>query len=184
MKPASEHLTATRQFFGDGEYWFFLPLNKATELEKLLGRDDREGRRVPRSLASIHGALLNCLFEENGRLRLLDGGEIFAAELNHIVRFGLLGGDCGPDFGEGTAVGPQRADSLIKMYGYPSRPVEEVAAVAFRLLHAMMLGDPKQRERLPDVAAESDRKKAALNEAVGPLVAQATERSAKVARNT
>lgn len=57
MTHVSEYLTATKQFVGDGEYWLFLPMAGAIELEKRLGIDDREGRRQPKSLCMIYGQL-------------------------------------------------------------------------------------------------------------------------------
>ncbi|MGN6289935.1 MAG: hypothetical protein ACTHNA_11795 [Sphingopyxis terrae] len=108
MTHVSEYLTATKQFVGDGEYWLFLPMAGAIELEKRLGIDDREGRRQPKSLCMIYGQLAGSFFEHEGKLKLLDGGHIHPGELNEILRAGLIGGNCGPDLGEGTAVGPQR----------------------------------------------------------------------------
>jgi hypothetical protein len=170
MKPASEYLTATRQFVGDGEYWLFLPLKSAIELENRLGHVDREGRRQPKSLARIHGQLMGSFYEQDGKLKLLDGGEIFPDELNEILRFGLIGGNLGPDLGEGTDVGPQRANGLVALAGYPARPIEEVAALAFRLLHAVMMGDPAQREAMPDKAAASDAESERLSKQAGELL--------------
>ena len=156
MTHVSEYLTATRQFVYDGEYWLFLPLKTAIELENRLGHEDRDGKRWPKSLARIHGHLMGAFYEQDGKLRLLDGGDIHPAELNEILRCGLIGGNSSPDLGEGTEVGPRRAANLVELAGYPARPIEEVAGIVFRLLHAMIMGDPAQREALPDKAAESD----------------------------
>ena len=171
MTHVSEYLTATRQFVGDGEYWLFLPMAGAIELEKRLGIDDREGRRQPKSLCLIYGQLAGSFFEHEGKLKLLDGGHIHPGELNEILRAGLIGGNCGPDLGEGTAVGPQRAASLVALAGYPARPIEEVAAIVFRLLYAMMMGDPVQREAMPDKAAESDASSERLSRQLGEALA-------------
>ena len=105
------------------------------------------------------------------RRKLLDGGHIHPGELNEILRAGLIGGNCGPDLGEGTAVGPQRAASLVALAGYPARPIEEVAAIVFRLLYAMMMGDPVQREAMPDKAAESDASSERLSRQLGEALA-------------
>lgn len=171
MKPVSEYLTATKQFVHDGEYWLFLPIKTAIELENRLGREDRDGKRWPKSLARIHGQLMGAFYEQDGKLRLLDGGDIHPAELNEILRCGLIGGNCGPDHGEGTDVGPRRAASLVEFAGYPARPIEEVASLAFRLLHAMIMGDPAQREALPDKAAASDAARDRLARQVGAAFA-------------
>lgn len=179
MTHVSEYLTATKQFVYDGEYWLFLPLKAAIELEKQLGYVDGQGRRIPKSLMWIYGRLMGSLYEDNGKLKLLDGGEIYPAELNEIVRAGLISGNCGPDHGEGTDVGPRRADSLVALAGYPARPIEEVAGIAFRLLHAMVMGDPAQREALPDKAAESDAKSERLGKSIaeqlGPTMRKPAE---------
>jgi len=178
-KPISEYLTATRQFVGDGEYWLFLPLKSAIELENRLGHVDREGRRQPKSLARIHGQLMGSFYEQDGKLRILDGGEIFPDELNEILRFGLIGGNLGPDHGDGTDVGPQRADGLLALAGYPARPIEEVAALAFRLLHAMIMGDPAQREAMPNKASESDALRARLNKQIAKKLGPSMRKQAK-----
>ncbi len=159
-KPASEYLTATRQFFGDGEYWLMLPLVQMVEFEK----------RYDRSLARIYGELSSSLFEDaDGKLKLLGDGDIRAPILNEILRLGLIGGNSGPDHGDGTEVGPQRADTLIKSYAYPERPVEEVAALVFRALHAAIVGDPAQREAMSEKAAQSDERRDKLGKQVGEL---------------
>jgi hypothetical protein len=157
MKPASEYITATRQFFGDGEYWLMLRMVQAIELEKQRGI----------VMSRTYGQLLADLYEDEGKLKLFGHADIPPATLNQILRLALIGGNSGPDHGEGTEVGPQRAEQLIALYAYPERPIEEVAAVVFRVLHAAMVGDPAQREALPDQAAESDERSAKLNEQVG-----------------
>lgn len=171
-KPASEYLTATRQFFGDGEYWLHLPLVQAVEFEK----------RYDRSLIRIYGELADSLYEDDGKLRLAGVGDVRVPILNEILRMGLIGGNGGPDTGDGPQVGPQRADTLIRSYAYPERPVEEVAALVFRLIHAMILGDPAQREALPDLAAASDaasdRISKQAGEALGPTMRALAEQPA------
>jgi len=168
-KPASEYLTATRQFFGDGEYWLFLPMVQMIELEQRFGSRLPDGRLVKRSLCPIYGALLDDLYEDAGKLKMAGTSNVHPGELNEILRHALIGGNCGPDIGEGTEVGPQRADRLMSLYGFPERPIEEIAALVFRVLHAVMYGDPAQREALPDVAAESDARSAKLNKQVGEM---------------
>lgn len=161
-KPVSEYLTATRQFFGDGEYWLHLPLRQAVEFE----RPERG-----RTISSIYGQLLDGFVEmEGGKIKLLGTSAVSASVINEVVRLGLIGGDSGPEDADGdTGVGPKRAESLVKLYGYPSRPIEEVGAVAFRLLHAAIYGDPTQREALPEQAAESDAANQAISKQAGEL---------------
>ena len=182
-KPASEYLTATKQFFGDGEYWLFLPVFRMIDLEERFGTRLPDGRLVKKSLCPIYGALLDDLYEVDGKLRLLGTSNVHPGELNEILRHALMGGNSGPDVGEGTDVGPQRADRLMQLYGYPERPMEEIAALVFRVLHAVMYGDPAQREALPDVAAESDARSAKLNkqvgEQLGPRMRAKTEQAAE-----
>lgn len=182
-KHASEYLTATKQFFGDGEYWLFLPVKSFADLEQRFGYVDRDGKRVPKSLMPIYGALLESFHEEApGSLKLVWAGNIIANEINEIVRVGLIGGNCGPEEDGSTDVGPQRALRLVEMYGVPERPLEEVAAIAFRLLHAAIYGDPAQREAMPDKAAESDRRSETLakqaGEKIGPPMRARAEQAA------
>lgn len=171
MKPASEYLTATRQFFGDGEYWLFLPMRQAIEFE-----------RAGRSISAMYGHLLDGFVEVEGKVRLLGSTAVSAHDINEIVRLGLIGGDCGPADSEGdTGCGPKRADTLVKLYGFPSRPIEEVGAIAFRLLHAAIYGDPAQREALPDESAASDAASDRLSKQAGALLNPTARKRAKAA---
>lgn len=170
-KYASEYLTATKQFVGDGDYWLMLRMVQAIDLETSRGI----------SISRTYGQLLGDLYEEDGKLKLLGHGDVRPAVMNAILRMALLGGNCGPDHGEGTEVGPKRADQLVSLYGFPERPVEEVAAIVFRVLHAAMVGDPAQREALPEEAAASDaaieRQSKAIGEAMGPTMRARAEQA-------
>lgn len=170
-KHASEFLTATKQFVGDGEYWLMLRLVQAADLEISRGI----------SISRTYGQLLGDLYEEGGKLKLFGHADIQPGALNAILRLALVGGNCGPDHGDGTEVGPKRADQLVSTYGYPERPVEEVAAIVFRVLHAAMVGDPAQREALPEEAAASDaaiaRQNKAIGEALGPTMRARAEQA-------
>lgn len=171
-KHASEYLTATRQFFGDGEYWLLLRLVQAVELETTRGI----------SIIATYGALLGDLFEdEHGKLKMLGNSAVRPSTLNEILRLALIGGNSGPDNGEGVEVGPQRAERLIKLYAYPERPIEEVAAVVFRVLHAAVVGDPAQREALPDEAAASDTASKRLDEQAGAALGATMRKRAEEA---
>lgn len=117
-KHASEYLTATKQFVGDGEYWLMLRLGQAADLENSRGI----------SISRTYGQLLGDLYEEDGKLKLFGHAAIQPAALNAILRLALTGGNCGPDHGDGTEVGPKRADQLVSTYGFPERPID--AAIA------------------------------------------------------
>lgn len=171
-KPASEYLTATKQFFGDGEYWMMLRMVQMSAIEK----------RFDYPISRVYGQLLDGLYEDTGgNLKFYGGADIRPGILNEIMRQALLGGNSGPDMGEGEEVGPQRADILVDAYGYPERPIEEVAQKVFRVLHAAIVGDPAQREAMPEIAKATDERRDRLNRQVGEMfgpAARAREESA------
>lgn len=142
--------TATDIQFGDGTYRAWLPLPQAVELERKCGLTDREGKVHPKSLFTIYEEIGNGFgADTDGNLVFLGGSSVPAQNCNEVIRLGLIGGNSGPD-GE---VGPRRAVELVDLYGYPARPLSEVAATAWKILHAAIVGiDVKKK----DAQAEAD----------------------------
>lgn len=133
--------TATDILFGDGTYHAWLPLPQAMELERKCGLTDREGRLHPKSLFTIYEQIGEGFGkDEAGALVFLGGAAVPVKDVNEVIRLGLIGGNNGPDLGSGTDVGPIRAMQLVENYGYPARPLQEVAATAWKILHAAISG--------------------------------------------
>lgn len=133
--------TATEIAFGDGTYRVWLPLPQAIELERKCGLTDREGRTWPKSLFTIYEELgTGFVRDDAGELAFIGGGAALARDANEVIRLGLIGGNNGPDEGQGTEVGPIRAGRLVDLYGFPARPLSEVTAIAWKILHAAIVG--------------------------------------------
>lgn len=129
--------TATDILFGDGTYRAWLTLAQATELERKCGLQDREGKIHPKSLFTIYEQIGDGFGKDEAEdLVFLGGSSVPARDCNEVIRLGLIGGNSGPD-GE---VGPRRAGELVELYGYPARPLSEVAATAWKILHAAIVG--------------------------------------------
>lgn len=129
--------TATDIQFGDGTYRAWLPLPQAVELERKCGLTDRDGKVHPKSLFAIYEEIGNGFgADTDGNLVFIGGATVPALNCNEVIRLGLIGGNSGPD-GE---VGPRRAAELVDLYGYPARPLSEVAATAWKILHAAIIG--------------------------------------------
>lgn len=133
--------TATDITFGDGVYRAWLPLPQAVELERKCGTLDRDGKTHPKSLFTIYEQIGGGFgADEAGGLVFVGGASASARDCNEVIRLGLIGGNEGPDEGSGTEVGPIRASRLVELYGYPARPLSEVAATAWKILHAAIVG--------------------------------------------
>lgn len=129
--------TATDIHFGDGTYRAWLPLPQAVELERKCGVQDRDGKIYPKSLFTLYEEIGTGFGRDSdGELVFLGGALAPARDCNEVIRLGLIGGNSGPD-GE---VGPRRAAELVELYGYPARPLAEVAASAWKILHAAISG--------------------------------------------
>lgn len=134
--------TATEFEFGDGEYRFWLPLPQAIELERKCGIKDDAGKLHPKSLYAIFEQLGEGLGRDpaSGTLHWLGGGAALVSDANEVLRLGLIGGNQGPVENGSAEVGPLRAKRLVELYGYPARPMNEVVANAWRVLHAAIVG--------------------------------------------
>lgn len=155
--------TATEITFGDGVYRAWLPLPQAVELERKCGQADRDGRVTPKSLFTIFEELGAGLGQDTeGKVFYIGGGASFTKDANEVIRLGLIGGNSGPD-GE---VGPQRARQLCNgedggLYGYPARPLSEVCATAWKILHAAIVGIDIKKKADPSPAQEPKRSRRA-----------------------
>jgi hypothetical protein len=147
--------TATEITFGDGTYQAWLPLPQATELERKCGLPDRDGKVHPKSLFLIYdeiGAAFGKDADDN--LVYIGGGSGIARDANEVIRLGLIGGNNGPD-GE---VGPIRAGQIVELYGYPARPLSEVSATAWKILHAAIVGISIKKKAEPGESVKSPRR--------------------------
>lgn len=140
--------TATTITFGDGKYRAWLPLPQAIELERKCGVSDRDGKTHPKSLFTIYEQIGEGFGrDEAGELVFMGGATVPAKDINETIRLGLIGGNNGPDDGTGAEVGPIRALRLVELYGYPARPLSEVAAIAWKILHAAIVGIDLQKKK-------------------------------------
>ena len=141
--------TATEILFGGEKYTAWLPIPQAIELERKCGLTDRDGKVHPKSLFAIYEQIGDGFGRdlETGDLAFMGGATVPARDCNEVIRLGLIGGNNGPD-GE---IGPVRAGQLIELYGYPARPLSEVAATAWKILHAAIIGiDLKKKAESAD----------------------------------
>lgn len=143
--------TKTTIRFGDGDYVAWLPLPQAIELERKCGSMDRNGKVTPKSLFEIYEEIGSGLgIDADGEAVFIGGSTASASHINEVIRCGLIGGDEGPaDQAGNTLVGPIRAMELISNYGYPSRPLSEVAATAWKILHAAIVGIDVKKKAEP-----------------------------------
>lgn len=138
--------TATDILFGDGTYRAWLPLPQAIELERKCGLTDRDGRTHPKSMFTIYEQIGEGFGKsDDDNLIFLGGSSVPARDCNEVIRLGLIGGNSGPD----GDVGPRRAAELIDLYGYPARPLSEVAATAWKILHAAIVGISLKKKAEP-----------------------------------
>ena len=140
--------TATTITFGDGDYRAWLALPQAIELERKCGVADRDGKTHPKSLFTIYEQIGEGFGrDEAGELVFMGGPTVPVRDINETIRLGLIGGNNGPDDGSGADVGPIRALRLVELYGYPARPLSEVAAIAWKILHAAIVGIDLQKKK-------------------------------------
>lgn len=138
--------TATDIQFGDGTYRAWLPLPQAVELERKCGLKDRDGKVHPKSLFTIYEEIGAGFGKDaDDTLVFLGGASAIASDCNEVIRLGLIGGNNGPD----GDVGPRRAGELVDLYGYPARPLSEVAATAWKILHAAIIGISLKKKAEP-----------------------------------
>lgn len=142
--------TATDITFGDGVYRAWLPLPQAVELERKCGIADRDGRVQPKSLFTIYEQIGDGFVADvEGNIVFLGGASVPARDCNEVIRLALIGGNSGPEENGSEEVGPQRALRLVELYGYPARPLSEVAATAWKILHAAIVGISLKKKAEP-----------------------------------
>lgn len=133
--------TKTSFGFGDGEYTFWLPLPQVIELQRRCGLVDNEGKLHPKSILTIFDQISDGMGSDGeGSVLWIGGGAALPNECNEVLRLGLIGGNAGMVDGAEIQVGPHRAKELVDLYGYPARPLSEVMALAYRVLHAAIVG--------------------------------------------
>ena len=142
--------TKTDFAFGDGTYTFWLPLPQVIELQRRCALIDAEGRAHPKSILVIFEQINEAMGPDGeGSALWLGGGSVLPQEANEVLRLGLLGGNSGMVDGEEIPVGPQLAKQLVDNYGYPARPLSEVMAHAWRVLHAAIVGIDVKKKAAP-----------------------------------
>ena len=124
--------TAVELDFADGRYRFWLPMPQVIELERKCGQRDTDGVLRPKSIVTIFDGLNDSLGMQDEALVWIGGGSIHPFDVNEVLRLGLIGG--------GTVDGPIAARELVENYGYPARPLVEVAGLAWAVLSAAVLG--------------------------------------------
>lgn len=148
--------------FGDGEYTFWLPMPQVIELQRKCGLIDNDGKLHPKSILTIFDQIQDGMGSDGeGAVLWIGGGGVLPNEVNEVLRLGLIGGNNGMVDGAEIQVGPIRAKELVDLYGFPARPLSEVMAHAWRVLHAAIVGidvkkkaEPKQaRSRKPSTKA-------------------------------
>lgn len=149
--------TKTSFGFGDGEYTFWLPLPQVIELQRRCGLVDNEGKLHPKSILTIFDQISDGMGSDGeGSVLWIGGGAALPNECNEVLRLGLIGGNAGMVDGAEIQVGPHRAKELVDLYGYPARPLSEVMALAYRVLHAAIVGiDVKKKNDGKRVANRS-----------------------------
>jgi len=136
--------------FGDGEYTFWLPLPQVIELQKRCGLLDNEGRLHPKSILTLFDQISDGMGADGeGSVLWIGGGAALPNECNEVLRLGLIGGNAGMVDCSEIQVGPHRAKELVDLYGYPARPVSEVMALAYRVLHAAIVGIDVKKKAQP-----------------------------------
>ncbi|HVH49964.1 MAG TPA: hypothetical protein VM760_08840 [Sphingomicrobium sp.] len=140
--------TAVTFAFADGEYRFWLPMPQVIELQRKCGMLDNDGRLHPKSILTIFDQISEGMGQDgSGNVLWLGGGSVLANEVNEVLRLGLIGGNNALIDGQEVTVGPNRAKELVEQYGFPARPLSEVMAHAWRVLHAAIVGiDVKKKE--------------------------------------
>lgn len=144
MKDVTKLPTSIELDFADGRYWFALTWPLLLELERKCGAKDRDGIARDKSVFSMHSQLgSGLMLGEDGKVIFLGDGDGLARDIAHIIRLGLIGGNRGTVMGEQITFSPNEASELVDTYVYPAVPLVESAALAFGILNAVILGNPK-----------------------------------------
>lgn len=145
--------TATEFEFADGTYRFWLPLPQIIELQRKCGLVDNDGKLHPKSVMRIFEEIGEGMGQAGDVVSWMGGGSALVTDINEVVRLGLIGGNEGYVGGEKVEVGPIRAGHLVRDYGYPARPLAEVMAHSWRILHAAIVGIELKKK--PEAPAKS-----------------------------
>lgn len=143
--------TAVTFSFADGEYRFWLPMPQVIELQRKCGQTDNDGKLFPKSILTIFDQISEGMGQDGtGNVLWIGGGAALPNECNEVLRLGLIGGNNALVDDAEVQVGPNRAKELVELYGYPARPLSEVMANAWRVLHAAIVGvDVKKKADSP-----------------------------------
>lgn len=145
--------TAVTFAFADGEYRFWLPMPQVIELQRKCGQIDNDGRLHPKSVLTMFDQINEGMGQDGaGSVLWIGGGTALPNECNEILRLGLIGGNNALVDDVEVNVGPVRAKELVELYGYPARPLSEVMANAWRVLHAAIVGIDVKKKAEPTSA--------------------------------
>lgn len=123
--------TRVEAAFADGEYVFWLPLIRVTELERVTGA----------SMLAIEERLRPAIGRDiDEQFHFTGGGAATVKEIREVIRLALVGGNEGVVDCEKIEVGPLTAKALVESYVYPARPLGESVVLAWRILHGAIFG--------------------------------------------
>ncbi len=134
--------------FADGRYRFWLPMAQVNELEKTIG------------MLTLEWHLRQAMgISDTGEAIYTGGTTAEVRGIREVIRLALIGGNRAEVDTETIEVGPTRARELVDAYVFPTRPLAEAAALAWRILAAAIYGnDPSHHSYAPDtpIAEEAD----------------------------
>lgn len=124
--------TAITLKFGDGEYRFWLPIQRIIEIERR--RDDKSIVTMFEEFTSGIG------IEANSETpRFFGAGPVRIADVREVIRCAAIGGGEAMIAGESVKVSPNDADRLVAEY-VDGRPYTETVPVAWAILNAAIMG--------------------------------------------
>lgn len=131
--------------FADGEYRFWLPLPQLFSFEREHG-----------PLLAFYGKIYEAIgIGGDGQFVYAGPGGPDTAAILALIRLALIGGNQGIVNGEEREVGPILAKNLVAEYCYPFRPIEEAAALAFRIADEAVRGIQLKKKQVEMSQTES-----------------------------
>lgn len=116
--------------FADGEYRFWLAMPQVVAFERDHG-----------SIIDFWGKLSEGIgIDSAGLFKFIGPSGPTVPAMRDLVRLALIGGDHGIVDGSEVEMGPIKAKQLVDEYCFPVRPIEELAALAFRIVDAAVRG--------------------------------------------